>query len=158
MFLTTSAVALAMAVSTQTDIDPSKGWRYSRWGMTPEEVVAASSGTAWLVDPPPVMGASDRTLAAGTSPGGAFDFKVTFAFNASRALTSVSLDAPPAQCPAVIRELNRVYGSPYHAPRANLAVQAAWEDRSKNLHVSIIASGLGCLVTYKPARPAVTGL
>lgn len=153
------AIAVVVAASPVWASEPSsQGWNYTRWGMTPEQVVAASNGAVRLHAPPPVRGATGSTLAAGTMPGGAFDFEVTFTFDQSRALTHVNLKAPVAECPAVVRELNRVYGRPYHAPRSNIAVQASWEDRSKNLDVSFFGSSVGCLVTYKPARPAVTGL
>lgn len=153
------AFAAAVAVST---IAPSQsagdGWNYTRWGMTPEEVVAASNGAARLHSPPPVTGATGMILAIGTLPGGAFEFEVSFVFDQSRRLTHVNLKAPPSECPPVIRELYRVYGTPYHSPRSNVAVQAAWENRAKNLDVRLFAAGVSCLVTYSPARPAVTGL
>jgi len=161
-----SGIALALAFAATVAAAPaaateqsSLGWNYTRWGMTPEEVVAASNGAARLYAPPPVPGATGAILAVGTMPGGAFDFEVSFTFsNSSRALTHVSLKAPPAQCAPIIRELAATYGAPYHAPRSTLATQASWEDRAKNLDVSIFAGGGTCLVTYKPARPAISGL
>lgn len=151
-----AAVITASPVAIQDSREP--GWNYTRWGMSPEEVVGASNGAARLHAPPPVAGATGFTLAVGTMAGGAVDYNLSFTFNQSRGLTHVNLEAPPAQCPAVIRELYRVYGTPYHNPRSNFAVQAAWEDRSKNLDVSLFASGASCLITYSPPRPAVTGL
>lgn len=161
MLLSNSLVAVIAAISVSQSAGsavPSPGWNYARWGMTPEEVVSASNGEARLHAPPPVPGATGRTLAVGTMSGGAINFVLSFTFDPSRALTHVNLNAPPAECPAVIRELYRVYGTPYHSPRSTYAVQASWEDRSKNLNVSLFGSGGSCLITYSPARPAVRGL
>ncbi len=45
-----AATALAVFASLATGLPASADWQYTRWGMTPEEVVAASHGAAWLTE------------------------------------------------------------------------------------------------------------
>jgi len=52
-------------------------WQYTRWGMTPEQVVAASHGNALLV---PKTRKNDDRLALGIYKVGHFEFAVFFKF------------------------------------------------------------------------------
>jgi hypothetical protein len=67
-------------------------WQYTHWGMTPEQVVAASRGTAQLVpqkDRP--RGLPTLTAATGEYQDGPLQLRVTFQFDvASNGLVCVS--------------------------------------------------------------------
>lgn len=60
-------------------------WQYTRWGMSPEQVVAASKGSANLLPPdqrprlPPL-----ETSAKGTFQDGALTLRTTFTFDTSK--------------------------------------------------------------------------
>jgi hypothetical protein len=67
-------------------------WQYTHWGMTPEQVLAASRGTAQLVpDKDRPRGLPTLTAATGTYQDGPLPLRVTFQFNtASNGLVCVS--------------------------------------------------------------------
>jgi hypothetical protein len=75
---------LQMGLVATTLIAPTAraDWQYTRWGMTPEQVVAASGGAAQLLPEadrprlPPMM-----TAAAGTYQDGPIPMRVAFSFN-----------------------------------------------------------------------------
>jgi hypothetical protein len=68
--------ALLIAPAARAD------WQYTRWGMTPEQVVAASGGAAQLLPDterprlPPMI-----TAVTGDYQDGAMQFRVVFSFN-----------------------------------------------------------------------------
>ena len=74
-----SLMALLIAPDAHAD------WQYTRWGMTPEQVVAASGGKAELLPPkrrpriPPL-----ETAASGEFQDGAMQLRTAFSFNTDR--------------------------------------------------------------------------
>jgi hypothetical protein len=92
--------ALPAAAVTLLPIQADASWQYTRWGMSPEQVVAASKGTAHL-EPDngsylPYLPDRDKALmlAKGQVKIGSFNFKVGFYFDVEkRALKSVFLSA-----------------------------------------------------------------
>jgi hypothetical protein len=82
-------LALAMLlIATTADAD----WQYTHWGMTPEQVVAASRGAAQVVpEKNRPRGLPMLTAATGAYQDGPLELRVTFQFNtASNALACVS--------------------------------------------------------------------
>jgi hypothetical protein len=67
-------------------------WQYTHWGMTPEQVVAASRGAAQVVpEKNRPRGLPMLTAATGTYQDGPLELRVTFQFNtASNGLACVS--------------------------------------------------------------------
>jgi hypothetical protein len=86
------------------------GWQFTDWGMTPDEVVAASGGSAQLV---PGDGDGLRPtgelLATGSYAFGQFRFAVEFRFHDGR-LSRVDLRPQEGRCPDIERFLQQKYG------------------------------------------------
>jgi len=105
-------LVLAMFLNASaTDAD----WQYTHWGMTPEQVVAASRGAAKIVpekDRP--KGLPLVTGATGTDRDGAVEVRVTFQFKtASNGLACVSYGVNShAQDDAFKAALVKRYGPP----------------------------------------------
>jgi hypothetical protein len=92
VFVAPLAVAFALI-----PIMASANWQYTRWGMSPEQVVLASKGTARLEQDNgsyiPHLPNGDRALmlAKGQMQISNFDFRVGFYFDEKRTLNSVFL-------------------------------------------------------------------
>ncbi len=84
---TTWLIGLAALLTTS----PARAdWQYTKWGMTPEQVVAASGGKAELLPAqrrPPIP--SLETVASGEFQDGALTLRTTFSFNAVGGLACV---------------------------------------------------------------------
>jgi hypothetical protein len=84
--------------TTTTMPPPPPVWRGARWGMTPDEVLAAFPGEAQTATPPvpfqaPATGAADVVIAAHDADGARF--RVLFGFAGGR-LSHIQLAAPKA--------------------------------------------------------------
>ncbi len=89
------------------------GWRYARWGMSPDEVVAASGGQAVLAKQDSktntVFGSTGAAANYSQPP---FTFRVFFNFRYGK-LTQVTLHPDPkADCTPLINDLTRRFGPP----------------------------------------------
>ncbi len=125
-------------------------WQFTRWKMTPEQVVAASGGTAEL-------GSGERSVqgdaikgAVGTYSAGDYQFAVNYWFKPS-GLSGVSLMLrDDAQCLALQRDLLAKYGEPVE--RSGGSVQRRmWADEATSNRVVLISTGLGfCELQYAP--------
>lgn len=125
-------------------------WQYTRWGMTPDEVIAASGGAA-------TAGSGERSVqgdqikgAVGSYISGTYRFGLTFWFGES-GLSTVSLGLDDdAQCLLVHRDLLARYGEPVE--QSGRAVgRTMWADREGGNRVTMILTGLGfCELQYAP--------
>lgn len=77
-----SKVALVLVLATLGSVTIADAdWQYTKWGMTADQIVAASSGAARLVPSDQVerqSGADFTTIALGTFSTGPFSFNVSF--------------------------------------------------------------------------------
>ncbi len=133
-------VILALFVGSTARAD----WQYTKWGMTPEEVVAASSEAARPATDEERQKAFIRTqparepLAVGRYSGGVYDFKAVFYFE-NRALVEVRLTlAPYADPNGLWAALAGQYGEPIEAKQLDKGITAfkakRWRDSTnKNL-------------------------
>ena len=91
-------------------------WEYTRWGMTPEQVVQASRGTALLVPPAERRRLPDADLlvaAEGSFAEGPLRLAVRFGFDSRGSLALVVYGvADPAQNQALRDWLVRRHGEP----------------------------------------------
>ena len=125
-------------------------WQYSRWGMTPDQLITASAGAA-------VQG-SGATSAQGNAVMGAqgryttgiYNFDADFWFGAS-GLSMVSLKLRDnVQCLGLQRDLLAKYGEPVE--KTGGAVQRRmWPDKTANNRVVLITTDLNfCELQYAP--------
>ena len=92
------------------------GWRYARWGMSADELVAASAGVARKLEAAEhdeKSGAGFTTLAVAELASGPFEFDVSFrAVDAGTGLTHVRLELRhPGQYEALRAALADEYGA-----------------------------------------------
>jgi hypothetical protein len=91
-------------------------WEYTRWGMTQQQVVAASRGAVQTLPPAqrrPVPNARMEYRAAGTFRSGTLRLTVAFGFDARNGgLVCVSAQAEAAQADALRARMERLFGAP----------------------------------------------
>lgn len=135
-------------------------WQYSRFGMTPQQVITASKGAVHRVDP-----ASDATLpigvkeAVGTYTANNRTMKVSFWFKGG-ALSQVDLSHDDENaCMALARDLAGVFGEPLSRSKG-MVPSTVWLDKARSNRVQFVDWGAqGCNLIYAPLPTASsTGL
>lgn len=125
-------------------------WNYTRWRMTPAEVVEASGGTAILQDR---VGSPGQTpiKVVGTQGIDGMPVAVIFMFDQGQTLSMVQLQGTPSQCGRILTGLSGKYG---RAERAFPGF-ARWRSDADNVSVDYNNNdATGCIVTYQPLRLA----
>lgn len=111
-------------------------WQYTRWGMTPEQVVSASAGAARLVGD-----ANSRANGRGAMGSYSADgllFEVRFQFK-NNGLSTVSLaPARPDQNGAISSALMARYGRPISKEPGPYVDKLRWRDESAGNLVELI--------------------
>jgi hypothetical protein len=136
-------------------------WQFTKWGMTPEQVIAASGGSAVTPDAEKSKSCSspsgeDKCLAIMPSyKVGSYKFEVSFQFS-ERKLNRILLKVDPKEYPNVREMLLGVYGEPISDKKTSFSSKAIWkDDRNKN-SVSLNWMPDTYLTIYY--EPIVTGL
>ena len=118
-------------------------WEFTRWGMTQQQVVAASRGTARGLPPAerrPVPNARMEYRAAGEFRAGTLRLTVAFAFDARNGgLVCVSARGEAAQADALRARLERLFGAPQERGRdpASGTTTLGWSRPDEiDLHIS----------------------
>lgn len=129
-------------------------WQWTRWGMTPEELVAASAGNVRLVSADGIE--SDRggvKLAEGTFVAGRFQFQADFRFFGGR-LAGVALRPPGEQCGDLEYWVLDRYGE--RDGRTQYAGSFVWRLEDVNTEVSFAQTGSrtgpSCGLRYRAIR------
>ena len=163
------ALALACCGASAAKAD----WEYTKWGMTPQQVVSASNNLATEgFDPHPDSDGNVTKLVA-PFPSGKFPFEAQFGFDAANKLSSVTLvlDDPSAgvdmakdmdpnlnqeKCHDLLVTVKILYGPPQGGGSAHaLYTIATWRDqKSKNDVKYTVLDGAGCYVQYSAIKPA----
>ena len=139
-------VVVAMAVAVPANAH----WQFTKWEMTPEQVIAASAGTAQLGSGEKSAQGDATKGAVGSYIAGGYQFSVNYWFNAS-GLSGVGLMLrDDNQCLALQRDLLAKYGEPVE--RSGGAVQRRmWADKEASNRVVLISTGMGfCELQYAP--------
>ncbi len=132
-------------------------WQYTRWGMTPQQVVAASRGLAKPYQGDPTL-ANPKLLKKLMAPYSTsnFTFNAVFVFETTtNRLTTVHLVlSPTSRCPDLKDAMIREYGAPQISELGGSS--ATWRDSSKGnlvyyLHVPLEPGG-HCEISYRPLR------
>jgi len=129
-------------------------WQYTRWGMTPEQVISASRGqVSWRAIRQPRTGGPTEEL-GGTYVAGARTFDLKFTFTENR-LSLVSLEIEP--CGSLPTDLRSTYGAPVDEIRGDFP-QTIWDDRRNDNRITLVRIFGSCLLSYGPLNERSTGL
>lgn len=143
--------AVVLAAEARAD------WEYTRWGMTPDEVVAASRGAARLGAPPKGKTYLPKLIgrALGTHQVDGARFDAYFHFDSANALAKVALERTGGtECGVLLNGLNDRFGPPIKSHRQSFAIIEQWRDSRGGNVVNYIEIGrLPCTITYdRPPR------
>ena len=163
-------IACCGASATKAD------WEYTRWGMTPNEVVSASNNLAKEnSDRRPDSGGNVTKLVAPHQVG-KFSFEAHFAFDAGDKLSSVTLvlndtsadmdmdmetgadpnmpmDMDQGPCHDLDMAVNAAYGRPQYQGASHLYAIKKWQDQKKKNNVDYHKLyGVGCYVQYNAIK------
>lgn len=128
-------------------------WQYTKWGMSPAEVVKASSGQAVANKNPSHDVVQDQDLAklkAGYATGD-FTFEAFFLFHQDK-LSTVILELPDAaKCRQLRDLLSSKYGRPGQEKKDAALMFASWRDTEGNNNIRLVQIGSkSCSVYYRP--------
>jgi hypothetical protein len=115
-------------------------WQYTKWGMTPEQVLAASKGKLRRCSVDACKGqATDNTAAQfyGEYVAGEFFFTVYTMFDKrSNKLTSVNLIlSDPAQGDSLVGSVRAKYGEPANQSRTAIMSLYVWRDQKDQISI-----------------------
>jgi hypothetical protein len=144
------AVLIAVALSASTAI---ADWQYTRWGMSPRDIVDASKGEARIFKPGDQLAQGDGCLFMNRTPIaiipkkkiGEFQFAVKFcAVTGQNTLTSVVYFLDD-RTPALRRALMAQYGNPISVVHGDLI----WNDAKNGNTVTFSDSEFSGKIEYK---------
>jgi hypothetical protein len=136
-------------------------WQYTHWGMSREQVMAASGGKAVHMEPdlsfmkdPFFASQRDEMLASQPSlrapfTSGSRNFDAQFVFKGG-GLSSITLEGiTGSDCYALQGDLEARYGKPFAENPANNFSE--WQDQPNNNRVMFVILATGeCSITYTP--------
>src|ERR1700689_5086128 len=150
-------------------------WEYTKWGMTPQQVVSASRNlTRKSSDLHPDSEGNVTKLVA-PYRSGKFSFEAQFGFDAADRLSSVTLvlndkfagmdmnmgpdmnmNMDQGGCHNLLASVKTTYGPPQDGRSAHMQyIIETWQDRkNKNTVTYTVLDGVGCYVQYGAIRPA----
>jgi hypothetical protein len=143
-------------------------WEYTKWGMTPQQVVSASKNLA--KEGADLHPDSDGNVTKLVAPyrSGKFSFEAQFGFDAADRLSSVTLvlddksmhmnmkmDMDRGICHDLDVSLNTTYGPPPYHGASHLYAIEKWQDQKNKNGVDYHALyQVGCYVQYSAIKPA----
>jgi hypothetical protein len=149
--LAVAAIVYAWPISALAD------WQYTKWGMSVDQVIAASKGAASQTTPEisAQHSAFDGSQAAKLSApycSGTFQFTAYFMFGRRDTLTSVSLELAAGDPHILIGELRTKYGKPTSEDADGVLNSLIWYAGGDMISIVEIESGAGTLATvsYQP--------
>lgn len=129
-------------------------WQYTKWGMTPDEVIVASAGRATLIDPQFTPSGKTVYLLKAEHQSGLFHFEVQFGFSAAPRkliIVNLKLKNTAEAAPSLRYSLVSKYGKPDFSQDGDVT-RALWRDLSAGNIIEYLAiRGLNLyIVSYKP--------
>jgi hypothetical protein len=148
-------------------------WKYTKWGMTPQQVVSASNNLAKEgSDLSPDSNGNVSKLVA-SYQSGKFPFEAQFGFDAADRLSSVTLvlndrsasmdmdmgadmKMDHGDCHALQVSVNAEYGPPQGGGTADMLYSIeTWQDQKNQNNIKYaVLYGTGCYVQYSAIKPA----
>jgi hypothetical protein len=156
-------------------------WEYTKWGMTPQQVVSASKDLATENSDLRPDSSGNVTKLVAPYKSGKFSFEAQFGFDAADKLASVtlvmndksvsmndfmdmggmdamdmgSMDVEQGTCHALNMNLNTAYGAPSYGGAAHLYAVQEWQDAASGNNVDYHALyEVGCYVQYSAIKSA----
>lgn len=120
-------------------------WQFTRWGMTPTQVVAAGKPSGPIVAAPP--NAEGNAQYTGSYRSGSHTFKATYTF-ADGKLSVVTLETTNG-CQDLSVEMSSVYGEPVDKSNIAIGQFTRWMDRKNLNDVSLLDFDDSCTLIYK---------
>ena len=156
-----------------------ESWRYAKWGMSPDEIVAASRGKAMLLASASNLGASDRQRiettakqngvspefmmrfkgAASSMENGGIFFDISFMFNArTGGLVNVLVHkdlCDQTEATRIRLALDSAYGKPFEDYAFyDLMKMTKWKARNQLVEFAITndrdSKAHSCMISYEP--------
>ena len=148
-------------------------WEYTKWGMTPQQVVSASKNLATAGSD--LRPDSDGNVTKLVAPyrSGKFSFEAQFGFDAADRLSSVTLvlndksagmdmdmgadtNMDHGVCYDLLVSVNTAYGPPQGGGSAHMQYSIeTWQDqKNKNNVTYTVLDGVGCYVQYSAIKSA----
>lgn len=141
----------------------SANWQFTRWGMTPAEVAAASKGSVIESTGSPGEAIKGYTIGdTGSYELGSYHFDAVFYFDQS-GLTMIRLKMDPAgedACLALMADMEGSYGKPFDLNNIFDIRGDIWHDTKSNNAVWVtIRDRTACDLQYRPlVTPSAKGL
>jgi hypothetical protein len=146
-------------------------WEYTKWGMTPQQVVSASKNLA--TEASDLRPDSDGNVTKLIAPyqSGKFSFEAQFGFDVTDRLASVTLvlndksagmdmgadmNMDHGVCYDLLVSVNTAYGPPQGGGSAHMQYSIeTWQDQTnKNKLTYTVLDGVGCYVQYSALKSA----
>ena len=146
-------------------------WEYTKWGMTPQQVVSASKNLA--TEASDLRPDSDGNVTKLVAPyqSGKFSFEAQFGFDATDRLASVTLvlndkaagmdmgadtNMDHGVCYDLLVSVNAAYGPPQGGGSVHMQYSIeTWQDqKNKNNVTYTVLDGVGCYVQYSAIKLA----
>lgn len=131
-------------------------WQFTNWGMSVDEVVAASGGSVERYNGSPgqrIMGSNFQ--AKGSYSAGGYDFESEFYFDPSGRLSVIRLMLIDySQCGSMREMMQGIYGS--SAEGGLFRETQAWYDSDRGNVVRTTQVGGMCFIAYTPLRSSGT--
>jgi hypothetical protein len=144
-------------------------WEYTKWGMTPQQVVSASKNLA--TESSDFLPDSDGNVTKLVAPyqSGKFSFEAQFGFDAADRLASVTLvltdrsagmdmgadtNMDHGVCDDLLVGVNTAYGPPQGGGSVHMQYSIeTWQDqKNKNNVTYTVLDGVGCYVQYSAIK------
>ena len=144
-------------------------WEYTKWGMTPQQVVSAAKNLTRISSD--LHPDSDGNVTKLVAPyrSGKFSFEAQFGFDAADRLSSVTLvlndksagmdmgadmNMDQGGCYDLLVSVNNAYGQPQGGGAAHMQYSIeTWQDqKSKNNVTYTVLDGVGCYVQYSALK------
>src|SRR6201996_8331319 len=155
-------------------------WEYTKWGMTPQQVISASKNLANAGSDLHPDSDGNVTKLVAPFQSGKLSFEAQFGFDASDKLSSVTLvlndkstdmdmeamemddksmhmhmDMDQGICHELDLSLNTTFGPPPYHGASHLYAIEKWQDQKNKNNVDYHALyGVGCYVQYSAIKPA----
>lgn len=142
---------VAFLVSAFASSAASAHWQYTKWGMQPAEVVAASEGKVRLSPGRPEQKEDGLEVGGeGAHAVGSSGLPVTFYFNAG-GLELVKLTAEgDGVCYALNHRLAGEYGTPFAMDSNPVLLRKTWKDQDRGNQLEYLRIGDTCWLKYRP--------
>lgn len=124
-------------------------WQYTKWGMTPQQVEAASTGTVRVSSDNPDKKVEGFTIGnEGSYSVGSIQLSATFYYKSGGLqMVKLSAESDPT-CFALGSQLGGQYGEPSAAQNAGFFQKKTWKDGERGNRVEYFSTGDYCTVTY----------